>query len=688
MSQTARFIAAGAALALVLSLAALMSASESQAIVTFEVDSTLDEPDAANDGECSSTPSGFCTLRAAIMQTNQMPGMDIINVPVGHYTLTIPGDGEDASETGDLDVLDDLKIDGASGFPIIDGDGIDRVLDIDPNGEDLDVEIYDVRITGGEAPFGEAGGGIDSGNVDTNLHIERAFFEANDASSLFGGGLRNVSNLTMIDVSFLDNIAGDGGGMTHISTASANLSNVTFIRNHAESDGGGLHIASGSVTLTDGEFTDNTAPDRGGGVFNEGSFAMTTGTLTNNLVGPGAPASISRIAGADLGEGGAIYNTVDATANIADVTMHDNTASYGGGVYNTGTFDLTYSTLSSNFANIDGGGILNSGLGFVDLRNDTVSGNEAVTNGGGIANYGDLVQMNNVTVTLNTADFDINGIGIGGGVFNDAVVTVDVAFSNTIIGNNNHPASSPDCAGTLFSEGYNLVGNTAGCVLTGYGSGNITGVGPNLIDLANNGGATLTHLPAAFSPVIDAGRPNTDIVANPCEVDDQRGVTRPRDGDSDSVPVCDIGAVEVQGGGPTATPFGTPTPVGTPTPTPSPTPSSTDTPSPTESASPTETAAPVQLLWADANCNSSIDPTDSLFVLRADAGLSVNQSDPCVPLGDVASFDGLQLMWGDFDCNGAMSPIDSLKILQYDSGFEPTQSSVDCPEFGAVVTLD
>lgn len=81
-----------------------------------------------------------------------------------------------------------------------------------------------------------------------------------------------------------------------------------------------------------------------------------------------------------------------------------------------------------------------------------------------------------------------------------------------------------------------------------------------------------------------------------------------------------------------------------------------------------------------------VEPTDALLVLRADAGLSVNQGAPCVPMGDSAEFDGIQRTWGDFDCNHALSPVDALKILQYDSGFVPAQSA-GCPEFGDVLEV-
>lgn len=689
MSRTAWYTAIGATLVLVISLTMLMSTSDSQAIVTFAVNSTLDEPDAANDGICSSTPSGVCTLRAAIMQTNELPGMDIIDVPAGDYTLTIAGTTEDDSLTGDLDILDDVKIDGASGIANINADGLDRVFDVDPYGEGLDVEIYDVRVQQGSPPDPEDGGGLRAASSSTNLHVERSFFVGNFTNES-GGGLYNAGPLTLVDVQFINNIADYGGGMVHDSLSDATMTNVDFTGNHAAISGGGLYVDTGETTLTNGNFTNNTAFEAGGGAYLADDLTMQTGTFANNLTG----FEVLSIAGTlPTDMGGAVYNDTTASTSIDDVTMDNNTSAYGGAIYNVGDFVLTTSTLSSNFADVDGGGILNAALGYIFLGNSTVSGNEAIQNGGGLANYGDLAQMNNVTITRNTADYHQTGAGEGGGIFNHTTIGVDTLISNTIVGSNNYPITSFDCWGSILSAGYNLIGDTTGCTITGDVTGNITNENPNLIDLQNNGGTTLTHRPAAFSPVIDAGSPITGVagVAPHCEVVDQRGVSRPRDGNGDADPVCDIGAVEVSGPGPTATPFGTPTPTGSPTPTPSPTPSATPTPTETPSTSATPTATQtsipeLEVIWADANCTGAINPVDALVVLRADAGLFASQTEPCVPLGDVAFFDGVQEIWGDFDCNGALLPVDALKILQYDAGFEPAQSS-PCPDFGDLVTV-
>ena len=671
MTRTVVNIAMGAALALAIAFIALNPTSDSEAVVAFAVNSTLDEVDAdIGDGDCA-TLSGVCTVRAGIQETNALPGMDILDVPAGVYFLTIAGADEDASATGDLDITDDLKVDGASGVAIIDGSSLDRVFDVDPNSNGLDVELYDLRIRNGLTPADQNGGGVLTNGSTTDLHIERSFFDSNEAT-MNGGGLYNDVTLTMVDVEFIENEAVDGGGL-YLAGDTAVMTNVEFYDNEATSDGGGFYGNSVAATLTNGTFDGNWASERGGAVLDAMPIAMTTGTFTQNT--------------AEMG--GAWFTTADTTSTITDVTMSHNTADFGGAVYNEDLLAIDSSTLNANFAEIHGGGFVNSGLGILDLRNLTISGNEARMDGGGGANYGDLVAMNNVTITLNTADWDVNGTGDGGGLFNDSPIGVDVVFSNTILARNNFPVDSPDCFGALTSTGYNAIQDTSSCVIGGDTTGNVTGMDPGLITLGNNGGNTQTHSLESTSPALDAANPAAPgTLTYSCETVDQRGVSRPRDGNGDQIARCDIGAFEQLGGPPVPTPIGTPAPTASATVTASPTASATATASPTPSptASPSPTQTPVQLTWANANCLSDINPVDSLSVLRADAGLSVNQGSPCLDLGELAFFDGIQRIWGDFDCSGNMNPVDALKILQYDSGFAPGQAA-GCPSFGDLVAV-
>jgi hypothetical protein len=142
--------------------------------------------------------------------------------------------------------------------------------------------------------------------------------------------------------------------------------------------------------------------------------------------------------------------------------------------------------------------------------------------------------LNNVTIVNNMAVNGSGGVTQGSGT---------LLFKNTLIAGNISP--SPDCSGTLTSQGYNLIQDLTNCVISGTTSGNVYSLDPLLGPLQDNGGFTLTHLPLPGSPVIDAGSPA--ILGSgdgACESTDQRGIVRPMNGDGLGDSLCDIGAVE------------------------------------------------------------------------------------------------------------------------------------------------
>src|SRR5438067_10897833 len=104
-----------AAVALVLAAAIAfgsLSSPRPARATPFLVNSTDDATDAVpGDGICA-TLTGVCTLRAAIMEANMLPGTDTITLPGGTYTLSLVGRREDFAATGDLDVRDSLVITG------------------------------------------------------------------------------------------------------------------------------------------------------------------------------------------------------------------------------------------------------------------------------------------------------------------------------------------------------------------------------------------------------------------------------------------------------------------------------------------------------------------------------------------------------------------------------------------------
>ena len=131
---------------------------------TINVTTTADELDAGT--------SGTCSLREAIQAANtDTPvggcpagdGADTIVVPAGTYNLTLVGEGEDDNQTGDLDIHEDLTIQGAtSSTTIINGNAADRIFHV-VGDVTMTVTIADVTVENGFATcsgdFCDAGAG-------------------------------------------------------------------------------------------------------------------------------------------------------------------------------------------------------------------------------------------------------------------------------------------------------------------------------------------------------------------------------------------------------------------------------------------------------------------------------------------------------------------------------------------------
>jgi hypothetical protein len=180
-----------------------------------------------------------------------------------------------------------------------------------------------------------------------------------------------------------------------------------------------------------------------------------------------------------------------------------------------GTATVTNSTIASNFAAGHGGNIWSNNT--LNLRSSTIANGSADSDNGGTAGDG-------------------GGIFIGGGT---------TTSRNTVLANNIDVSSvgNEDCFGTLTSEGYNLIDESAGCTIAGTTTGNILDTDPELGAFGANGGLTPTYAHSAGGPLEDAGNPAEPGGADPlaCPATDQRG--EPRD---DAVSRCDIGAYERQ----------------------------------------------------------------------------------------------------------------------------------------------
>lgn len=288
------------------------------------------------DGTCAG-PVG-CSLRAAVMEANALPGQDEILLSGTEVTLTLAGINEDDGLTGDLDVRDDVVIE-ATGARV-DGAQIDRLFDVEADRFEIKGGVF----TGGEA---------------------RAE----------GGAVLALRAEVVIDgVTFVDNEAFGDGGAVHVSGGSLSMQN-TRIEGNAGSFGGGVSAEQAAVTISTTDFVDNAARD-GGALFLSSSRSVAV--VSSRFESNGA-----RLAGGAVFLSGATGNG-DAF-QLDQLTFIDNQAisGFGGGVFvnhlNDGFDETPLSLTGCRFERnlAAGGGGLWARSGSVSVADCVFDSNEA-----------------------------------------------------------------------------------------------------------------------------------------------------------------------------------------------------------------------------------------------------------------------------------------------------------------------
>ena len=233
----------------------------------FDVTKTADTLDGACDHDCS--------LREAVTASNEAAGADFIVLGPGVFTLTRLGALENASATGDLDILGPLVIVGAGADrTILDGSMTDRVLHaVGP--DPLEVHAVTVRNGWARGPgFIEgAGGGILSWPT---LTLVDSVVSGNRAEN--GGGIW-TTELTARGTTISGNVGIDGGGLFVYGLL--HLTNVTLSGNLGRRGGGMyrmLDLESASE-ITDTTVTGNAATVAGGGLYTSREIICPAGDL-------------------------------------------------------------------------------------------------------------------------------------------------------------------------------------------------------------------------------------------------------------------------------------------------------------------------------------------------------------------------------------------------------------------------
>src|SRR5439155_10038552 len=173
-----------------------------------------------------------------------------------------------------------------SGSTIIDGGGIDRVLDVKFSTNLVTISGITIRNGNAVAAAGSSGGGLTTGN-SSNTTIIDVVVSGNTAATT-GGGINNTGTLTINNSTIgPNNIAQNDGGGIHNSTSTGFLTiNNSVIRGNFENglNGGGLNTFI-EATLTSLAVSDNTVGavgGSGGGIRHAATSAPgVTLTLTN-----------------------------------------------------------------------------------------------------------------------------------------------------------------------------------------------------------------------------------------------------------------------------------------------------------------------------------------------------------------------------------------------------------------------
>jgi hypothetical protein len=517
--------------------------------LTFIADVPTDAVDAAPGNGICATAAGGCTVRAAVQEANAMPTADTIVLRTAQtYTLTIFGAGAETAARRDLDLTGDITITGHGAT--VRQTANDRAFQIVAG---ANAHLSDLTVVGAPAANGLPGAASPSSGAPAGT----------GGRGDDGGAIHNAGTLTLDNTMVTGGTAGNGGAGGCSTGGGAEGTGGAGGR------GGGIYN-TGVLVMTGGAVVGNRAgngssgcvgvgpngptggppgaPGDGGGIFNGGTMTLSGVTVANNRSGQGAMGRtwfttsgwVSTGPGSAGGSGGGVFN--NATASVDRATISDNGTGVGGtgstppvggdggGLANSGTATVTNTTIAHNTVAGNGRGAGVTSAGSLTITNATISSNivgEQATDTGvaaGVLVAGNTTTLRYVTITQNRlmSGSGANGIVVLGGTANIGASIIAMQGNGV------------DCSGAITSAGDNLEsGTTCGFV----GAGNLQNSNPALGAIGDNGGPTMTHLPAAASPAVNA-IPAGTLGCGTTVATDQRGFVRPSGG------ACDIGAVE------------------------------------------------------------------------------------------------------------------------------------------------
>ena len=538
--------------------------------------------------------SGAGSLRQAILDANAAPGADTItfdSTVTGTITLT-SGEiaiGDDTTISGP-----------GAGALTVSGGGESRIFQLlgnpDYGSAPRVVSISGITLAEGAT---KGNGGAIQGNYAIDLTLQSVVISGNTAYDGGGVYMHDhLGSVVITDSVVSGNTAQGQGGGLYLRHTHVTLDDVEVTGNSAAYTGGGIQLYETLPFISDSVVSGNTVDGHGGGIYafssNSAPYQETPyagPTIVNSVIADnralgdgGGLFSATRIGGGESeGEDGPV-----TTTTVIGSTISGNTAGNSGGgaaFFGEGRADIVDSTVSGNTAAVAGGivAFARGGRGpevaavveplmaplAVGLVNVTISANTATDEGATSALLlvdGASAAVDHVTVAGNAGtgpaiellmyddgedggeDYKVSSLELREGPerSGDRVrvqsfalpLAVDPAAGTAAVRNSIvvNPASAVDLGTGAIVVESTLIGVPGTNPAATGSAGNVVGVDPKLGPLSNNGGSTLTMLPAPGSPAINAG--NAAIGVAPAL--DQRGLPRV------SGAATDMGAVEVQ----------------------------------------------------------------------------------------------------------------------------------------------
>lgn len=364
------------------------------------------------------------------------------------------------------------------------------------------LSVRNLHLINGGGPSTDRGGAI-VGDYANKLEVIGSTF-ANNSVTDAGGAIStgSASSLTVIDSTFRDNRSGTNGGAIYSLLTRLNIIGTTLAGNSAGVNGGAILTDGaavpgkpGTISICGTTFRSNTAHGSGGGGF-FWAYAPQK-IIVDRTTFEGNAAATKATTGE--GFGGAARLSVGINEK-------------------SGTLIVRNSSVRSNDARIDGGAFYLDCPPTCQIRNTTFYKNTAGDFGGAV--FGDGHHDKNVTYAANRAGDQ------GGATFGGRNVYDNTVFTGNRAQNQWGMAQTCNVAGKghhVVQWGAKAPDNSQKCAPT------VTAKNPRLTAPAGNRGSTLSMMPAADSPLLNAGAD--------CEAADQRGVVR-------TAGRCDIGAVQ------------------------------------------------------------------------------------------------------------------------------------------------